>query len=46
MDKLMLAPILQYPMREGDYQMNTDFSNAAMGGVLRILYNSGYLPVA
>ena len=45
-EKLMTAPILQYPLRDGDYQMETDASDAAIGGVLRILTEQGYLPVA
>ena len=43
----MSAPILQYPRRDGDYQMETDASDASIGGVLRIKTKSGeFLPVA
>ena len=42
----MSAPILQYPLRDGDYQMETDASDTAISGVLRILTEQGYLPVA
>ena len=42
----MLAPLLQYPMRDGDYQMETDASDAAVSGVLCILTKKGYLSVA
>lgn len=44
-EKLMEALILQYPMREGDYQIKTDASDAAIGGVLLILTEAEYLPV-
>lgn len=42
----MSALILQYPMRNGDYQMETGASDAAIGVVLRILTEAGYLNVA
>ena len=45
--KLMEAPLLQYPMRNGNYQLETDTSDMAIGSVLRIRDEKGkYLPVA
>lgn len=45
-EKLMSAPLLQYTMRDRDYQMETDASDAAISGVLRILTKKEYLPIA
>lgn len=44
--KLVLVPILQYPMHDGNYQMKTNASNTAISGVLRIFTEEGYLMVA
>lgn len=40
--KLMAAPNLQYLMRNSDYQIETNASDVARGGVLRILTEVKY----
>ncbi|KAJ9087825.1 hypothetical protein DSO57_1029230 [Entomophthora muscae] len=41
------CPILQYPKRDREYQMETDASDASIRGVLRIKNtNVNFLPVA
>ena len=45
--RLCAAPILQYPRRDCPYQLETDASDRAIGGVLRVLTKSDdFLPVA
>ena len=46
-DKLVSAPILQYPNRDAIYELETDASDNAIGGVLRIQTpEKHFLPVA
>lgn len=44
--KIMSDPILKYPMRNGDYHIENNASDAAIRGVLRILAKCGHLLVA
>lgn len=45
-EKLVLAPILHYPIHNGYYQIKTDASEAVIGGVLQILKEKWYLTLA
>ena len=46
-EKLCSAPILQFPNRNRQYELETDASDRAIGGVLRVEIDSGeFLPVA
>ena len=43
----MIAPILQYPKRDGEYEKETDALDASIGGVLSIQNQEGiFLPVS
>ena len=44
--KLISAPVLQYPDPTKEYQLETDASDKAIGAVLRIQTDQGFKPVA